>query len=238
MSLSGAEAPSLAALNGSLVINMGTATPNLITEYTLALRAYNATGNPVLLDPVGAGATPLRKEALRTLIHAGYFTVIKGNENEIATAWGQVSVVQKGVDSGASTSNAYEKASLVQKLAQREGNVALMTGVTDYLSDGTRTYAIANGHRYLGQITGSGCTLGTTIAAVCAVQRDDFLLATLAGVLLFEVAAERAAGRGDVKGPGSFVPAFLDELNAVANEPMVTKDWGWLRRAKVEIIKL
>ena len=237
MSLSGAEAPSLATLNGSLVINMGTATPALLTEYALALRAYNAAGNPVLLDPVGAGATPLRKEALKTLMRAGYFTVIKGNENEIATVWGEIAVAQKGVDSTASTSTPAEKASLVRQVARREGNVVLMTGVTDYLSDGKRTFAVSHGHPYLGQITGSGCTLGTTIAAVCAVQRDDYLLATLAGLLIFEIAAESAARRDDVRGPGSFVPAFIDELNALTKEVARGHAIG-VDVAKVESVEL
>lgn len=71
-----------------------------------------------------------------------------------------------------------------------------MTGTTDYLSDGERTYAINNGHSYLGSITGSGCTLGTTIAAFLAVHKEDRLLAALAGILMYEIAAEKAAVRG------------------------------------------
>lgn len=71
-----------------------------------------------------------------------------------------------------------------------------MTGTIDYLSDGERTYAIKNGHPYLGSITGSGCTLGTTIAAFLAVHKEDRLLAALSGVLMYEIAAEKAAARG------------------------------------------
>lgn len=71
-----------------------------------------------------------------------------------------------------------------------------MTGSIDYLSDGERTYAIKNGHSYLGSITGSGCTLGTTIAAFLAVHKEDRLLAALSGILMYEVAAEKAAARG------------------------------------------
>jgi thiamine-phosphate diphosphorylase/hydroxyethylthiazole kinase len=71
-----------------------------------------------------------------------------------------------------------------------------MTGTVDYLSDGERTYAIHNGHSYLGNITGSGCTLGTTIAAFLAVHKEDRLLAALSGILMYEIAAEQAAVRG------------------------------------------
>lgn len=88
-----------------------------------------------------------------------------------------------------------------------------MTGMTDLVSDGRRVFAIDNGHEYLGMITGTGCTLGTTISAMVAAWYDkDRLAAVLAGILLFEVAAEMAAQKGTVEGPGSFVPAFLDSL--------------------------
>ena len=230
----GEEAKDLAGLGGALVVNMGTVTPDGLTNYIQAIRAYNEIGGPVLFDPVGAGATAVRRQAVKTLMSNGYFDVIKGNENEIATVLGESTVQQKGVDTGTSTTDETAKAQLVKKLAARERNVVLMTGKTDYLSDGGRTYAIQNGHDFLGRITGSGCTLGTTIAAVLAVHREDRLLAALAGVLLFEIAAERAGRREDVKGPGTFVPAFLDQLHMISQGALQDDDFDWLMEAKVE----
>ena len=212
----GEEAKDLAALGGALVVNMGTVTPDGLLNYASAIRAYNEVGGPILFDPVGAGATEVRRQAVRTLMSNGYFDVIKGNENEIRTVLGESGGQQKGVDSGTSTSTEEEKVRLVRELAIRERNVILMTGMTDYLSDGDRTFRIHNGHPFLGQITGSGCTLGTTIAAFLAVHKEDKLLAALAGILMFEIAAEQAAKREDVKGSGTFVPAFLDQLSAIA----------------------
>ena len=229
----GEEAKDLAKLGGSLVVNMGTVTPDGINNYVSAIQAYNEVGGPVLLDPVGAGATAIRREAVKTLMNNGYFNLIKGNENEIRTVLGESMGQQKGVDSGASTSDGKEKVRIVKKLAVRERNIILMTGKTDYLSDGVRTYAIQNGHPYLGSITGSGCTLGTTIAAFLAIHRDDNLLAALAGILMYEIAAERAAVRDDVKGPGSFVPAFLDQLYLLAADAS-QDDAEWLKAARVE----
>ena len=229
----GEEAKDLANLGGALVINMGTVTPDGLTNYVNAIQAYNEAGGPVLFDPVGAGATAIRREAVKTLMINGYFDLIKGNENEIRTVLGESTGQQKGVDSGTSTSNEKEKVRIVKKLAIRERNIILMTGKTDYLSDGERTYAIQNGHLYLSSITGSGCTLGTTIAAFLAVNRDDRLLAALAGILMYELAAERAASRDDVKGPGSFVPAFLDQLYLLAADAS-QDDSEWLKAAKVE----
>ena len=212
----GEEAKDLAALGGALVVNMGTVTPDGLLNYASAIRAYNEVGGPILFDPVGAGATEVRRQAVKTLMSNGYFDVIKGNENEIRTVFGEGEGQQKGVDNGTSTSTEEEKVRLVRELAIRERNVILMTGMTDYLSDGDRTFRIHNGHPFLGQITGSGCTLGTTIAAFLAVHKEDKLLAALAGILMFEIAAEQAAKREDVKGPGTFVPAFLDQLSAIA----------------------
>ncbi|KAL2047137.1 hypothetical protein N7G274_001156 [Stereocaulon virgatum] len=228
----GEEAKDLARLGGALVINMGTVTPEGLLNYTSAMRAYNEVGGPILFDPVGAGATEVRRRAVKTLMSNGYFNVIKGNENEILTVLGESTGQQKGVDSGASTSEEAEKVRLVKTLAARERNVVLMTGKTDYLSDGDRTYTIQNGHAYLGRITGSGCTLGTTIAAFLAVHKEDRLLAALAGILMFEIAAEQAAARDDVKGPGTFVPAFLDQLYHISADASEDNS-GWLKAAKL-----
>ncbi|KAL3417324.1 thiamine biosynthetic bifunctional [Phlyctema vagabunda] len=236
MANNGDEAVDLAQLGGALVINMGTTTGEGLQNFSKALKAYNHTGGPVVFDPVGAGATTVRRGAVKILMAAGYFDLIKGNEGEIKTVFGQV-VQQRGVDSGASSSDAIEKATLVRDLAARERNIVLMTGVVDYVSDGEYTFGIKNGHELLGQITGSGCVLGTILSAMMAVSRDDKLLAAVAGLLQYEIAAEIAAVRDDVKGPGTFVPALIDELYNI-RKATADGDLKWLERAKVEAIAL
>ena len=235
MANDGEEAEDLAKLEGALVINMGSATPEGISNYIRAIRAYNNQGGPVLFDPVGAGATRVRREAVSNLMANGYFDVIKGNENEIATVFGSTIVQQRGVDSSQSQTSIAEKARLVKRLAARERNVVLMTGKIDCLSDGDRTFVVKNGHSLLAQITGSGCTLGTTIAACTVAEKDDKLLATLAGLLLFEIAAEDAAGRTEVRGPGTFVAAFIDALSHIAHQAELGQT-AWIEAAKVETI--
>lgn len=236
MSNYGEEAADLCKLGGGLVINMGTVTPDGLLNYAQALRAYNLVGGPVVFDPVGGGATAVRRSAVKTLMAAGYFDVIKGNEGEIKTVWGSV-VQQRGVDSGASTSSDLEKATLVRDLAAREGNIIVMTGATDFVSDGDRTFTISNGHELLGRITGSGCVLGTTISLMLAASRADKLLATIAGMLHYEIAAEIAAAREDVKGPGTFVPALIDELYNI-QKATSSGDNGWMEKAKVKAINV
>lgn len=232
----GEEAGDLCKLGGALVINMGTVTPEGLENYAKALRAYNLEGGPIVFDPVGGGATAVRRSAIRTLLAAGYFDVIKGNEGEIKTVFGSV-VQQRGVDSGTSTLNDHEKATLVRDLAARERNVVVMTGAIDFVSDGDRTYSITNGHELLGRITGSGCVLGTTISLMLAVSRGDKLLATIAGLLHYEIAAEIAAVRDDVKGPGTFVPALIDELYNI-QKATTAGNLEWLERAKVTAIRI
>lgn len=236
MSNNSLEAADLAALGGSLVINMGTTTPEMRANHLGSLAAYNAVGGAVLLDPVGAGATEQRREGVKALMKGGYFDVIKGNEGEIRTVSGAAGVKQHGVDSGASALSLQQRAKLVKEVAARERNVILMTGSTDIVSDGQRTFAVSNGHALLGEITGSGCTLGTTIASYLAVEKSDKLLAVLAGLLHYEIAGERAAARKEsVRGPGSFIPAFIDELYLIKQES-IAGDGKWAEAAQVNVI--
>lgn len=142
---------------------------------------------------------------------------------------------QRGVDSSSTLSHA-EKVQLVRELATREQAIVVMTGKTDLVSDGSRTVAIANGHEYLGMITGTGCTLGTTISAMVAASREkeDRLAAVVAGILLFEIAAETAASKNSVEGPGSFVPAFLDALYRIRTAT-AAGDVSWLDGEKITL---
>lgn len=256
MSENGPEAADLACLGGGLVINMGTATPEKLRTFAAGLKAYNGVGSPVLLDPVGGGATAARREAIKNLLAAGFFSIIKGNEGEIGAVVTAGAIArqlqsshqkqqqqqqQRGVDSGPSTLSHEEKIERVTSLAQREHCIVLMTGSTDYLSDGQRTATISNGSPFLGKITGAGCALGSVIASYAAVYAQDRFLATLAALLHYEIAAENAQARTElVRGPGSFIPAFLDELFLLGEEVKVGKGLAeegvLLSRAKVELV--
>lgn len=182
-----------------------------------------------------AGATSVRRSAVKTLLAAGHFTVIKGNEGEIQTLHG-ASVTQRGVDSSSDLDVA-QKARLARDLARRQNCVVLVTGVTDILSDGKRTIRVDNGHEFLGMITGTGCTLGTTVSAMVAAHRTDPLVAAVAGTAMFGVAAEMAAVRTEVRGPGTFVPAFLDELYAI-RKATSGSDMRWLTMVKVQALEV
>lgn len=243
MSNNGAEAPDLAKLGGGLVINMGTATPDALLNHRLAIAAYNASGSPIVLDPVGAGATSARRDALAYLLASGYFSLIKGNEREIlavAQASGftvvskEEATQQRGVDSGDAMYSLEQRAYIVKRIALRERNVVLMTGATDVISDGQRTYAVSNGHAFLGMVTGSGCTLGTTISAYMAASPDDKFMAAAAGLLHYEVAAEEAGKRA--RGPGTFIPEFIDELYKRRMDVVGGKSYEAAEWLKVQVL--
>uniref|UniRef100_A0A093XQ38 hydroxyethylthiazole kinase n=2 Tax=Talaromyces marneffei PM1 TaxID=1077442 RepID=A0A093XQ38_TALMA len=239
MSQYGDEAKDLAVHKGGLVINMGTLTSASIGEYLKAVKAYNSNGNPVVLDPVGAGATAIRRDAVKTLMAGGYFDLIKGNEREITQIYGNThNLTQRGVDSGPSALNDVEKATLARDLARRERNIVLLTGKIDYLSDGNRVIAVKNGHELLSKATGTGCAIGTVCSAYLAAYRENKFLAVLAGLLMYEIAAENAAAKDTVHGPGTFLPAFLDEIHSIWQKAS-DGDLAWAQgRAKIEEVQL
>lgn len=117
----------------------------------------------------------------------------------------------------------------------------MLSGPTDYLSDGSTVIRLSNGHELLGQITGAGCMLGTTIAAFCGAASiaasssrkgslvdGDMLLATAGATLALTIAAQQAASREEVRGPGTFLPALIDELAMLTPEIV-------LRTAVIEV---
>src|SRR5947207_11179589 len=114
------EAADLVNNGGALLINMGTLNSESVGNYIQAIRAYNGCGNPVVFDPVGAGASDVRRNAVKELMSGGYFDLIKGNESELKQIHGCVPGRQVGVDSGPSTMSSKEKATMVQELARRE----------------------------------------------------------------------------------------------------------------------
>lgn len=161
--------------------------------------------------------------------------MIKGNESEIQTLHG-ATVTQRGVDSDSNLSVS-QRASLVRSLASSTSSVVLMTGKTDILSDGRRVFRIDNGHEILGAITGTGCTLGTTISAAVAAYPGDRLVAAVAATAMFGWVAELAMECGEVVGPGTFVPVFLDKLYSI-KETAKLGDVSWSDMLKIQAVEV
>ncbi|KAI0066253.1 thiamine biosynthetic bifunctional enzyme [Artomyces pyxidatus] len=230
------EQAELARAPGGLLINFGT-----IGDLAGMLEAghhANLNGKPVVFDPVGVGATAHRRQVSRQLLNTWQATVIKGNAAEIGTLAALDEVKAQGVDS---VGGFRDPAAVVRLLARQERCIVLLSGPVDYVSDGTTVLKLGNGHELLGQITGAGCILGTAVAAFCGASsmasgdlgagtlvKGDMLIAAAAGTLALTIAAELAAGRSEVRGPGTFLPVLIDELAALTEEKI-------LSRAKIEV---
>ncbi|KAG8764212.1 hypothetical protein FRC12_008235 [Ceratobasidium sp. 428] len=231
------EMDDLGAVIGGLLINFGTITSK--AGMLIAGQAANKNKKPVVFDPVGVGATAFRRETASELLNTWQASIIKGNAAEIGAILGSSEVAARGVDSVGPGFT--DPASIVRTLAKRERCIIVMTGKTDYISDGYTAVAISNGHPLMGDVTGSGCIVGTAIAAFAAAARlempesqddegrmvrGDMFQAAVAGVLAITVAAEIAAERPDVKGTGTFFNALIDELynlkpGTLANKAMI-----------------
>jgi hydroxyethylthiazole kinase len=203
------EVEEMVSLADALVLNIGTLSPHWVDAMLLAGKAANEHGIPVVLDPVGAGATRYRTETARRLLDEVKVTVLRGNHGEVATLVG-VEAEVRGVESiGAGG----EPADLARAAARNLGLVASVTGPVDHVSDGDRVLAVANGHELLAAVTGTGCMSSAITGCFLAVARDRLLEAAAVALAAFGVAGEDAAR--DAKGPGSFHVGLYDALAAL-----------------------
>jgi hydroxyethylthiazole kinase len=198
------EVEEMVARAGALVLNLGTPTPERVRSMSAAGRKANELGAPIVLDPVGVGATSLRSGSAARLLDELDIAIVRGNLGE-ASALAGVGGEVRGVESVSGGA----PVEVAQRLARQRGSTVAITGERDIVSDGQRTIAVDNGHHWLTTITGSGCMATAMVAAFAAVERDATLAAT-AGLACFGLAAERAAEVA--QGPASFKVALLDAL--------------------------
>jgi hydroxyethylthiazole kinase len=203
------EVLDMVAIAQSVVINIGTLEPAWIDSMCMALSATSKRGIPMVLDPVGAGATPYRNASIERLLATAAPTVIRGNASEIMSMAG-ASVQTKGVDSSAS---AFEAMGFARTLVERTSGVVCVSGATDHVVDQTRWALLTNGHPWMTKITGVGCSATALIGAFCAVQPDAWR-ATVSAMALMGVVGEVAAEKATVRrqGVGTMQTLMLDEL--------------------------
>ncbi len=207
------EVAEMTALAGALVLNPGTLTPAWVESMLIAGRKANERGIPIVLDPVGAGATTLRTETNLRLLDELQIAVVRGNSGEIGALSGAGGIV-KGVESVEGVSDPVEVA---QSMARAHGVVVAITGKRDVIADGKRVLGVDNGHQWLTTITGTGCMATTMVAAFAAVERD-YLVAAAGALACFGLAAEQAAEKAH--GPASFKVALFDQLYNLTPEEL------------------
>lgn len=207
------EVCEMVRLAGALVLNPGTLNPEWVEAMVLAGREARALGIPVVLDPVGAGATSLRTEANLRLLREVRPTIVRGNAGEIAALTGAGGTV-KGVES---IGGPEDLGALAREAAQAWNCTVAVTSAVDYVSDGTRLAAVENGSPWLKTLTGTGCTATTLVAAFAAVE-EDALVAGASGLACLGYAAEVAAA--EARGPASFKVALYDALYNLTPEAL------------------
>ena len=207
------EVEDMVAFAGALVLNIGTLTDDWISSMIKAGKKASELGTPIILDPVGSGATPLRTNSAKSIISQTKTRVIRGNASEILSLRDENSKT-KGVDSIHSVEEAAEAA---RNLAEELQTTLAITGPVDLITDGAKVLRVSNGHPLMAYVTGTGCTATATIGAFLAVDSDP-LSATATALAFFGLAGEIAAETASA--PGTFMIRLLDALYSITPEQL------------------
>ncbi len=207
-----AEVEEMVSFASALVLNIGTLQEDWVESMIWAARAANLKGIPVILDPVGAGATRLRTESAKRIVAECAITVLRGNASEIFSL-GSGEVRTRGVDSSLVFTDDMVEAAVIMS---REMNcVVAISGPEDCITDGKRVFRVSNGHPLMTKVTGMGCGLSAVAGAFCAVDPADPAKATAAAFGLYGLCGDLAIGISDR--PASFSTAFTDQLYAIGD---------------------
>ena len=199
------EMADMVGIASALVINIGTLSGPWVQAMFKAAERARERGLPIVLDPVGAGATPYRTETARSLMEAFRPAILRGNASEIMAVCGDA-VRTKGVDS---TEASHDALAAAQAIHETWGSVVCISGATDYIVGGPEVLRVANGHPMMTRVTGLGCTASALCGAFAAVGQD-YARAAAQAMTVMGVAGELAAAGAD--GPGTLQVRFLDAL--------------------------
>jgi len=211
MVIDAGEAAQFSAIADALLINVGTLTEPRAAAMQAAVESAVRAGKPWTLDPVAVGALTLRSQFCQQLL-AHHPAAIRGNASEIMALAG-MSGGGRGVDTTDSAAAALPAA---QALARQVNAIVAVTGEVDYVTDGQRIVAVTGGDPLMTRVVGTGCALSAVVAASCALPGDRLDNVASACALMKRAGGIAASGRG----PGSFVPAFLDALYALDGEAL------------------
>lgn len=212
MSAAMEEMEEVPALSNALVINIGTLIGKDPDAVVLAGKTANRVGIPVVLDPVGVGATSYRRNTVERLLKEVKFALVRGNAGELATI-AQVNWQAKGVDAGQGSA---DLAQIAATVAQKYGCVAAISGATDYISDGKRHAQLNNGTPMFPKITASGCLLSAVCGAFLAIaDAEHYFDAVVEACTAYAIAGELAAKNLQPHQLGQFNIGLLDQLAAI-----------------------
>lgn len=199
------EVADMASLASALVLNIGTLTSDFVDSMLLAGISANRKNIPVVLDVCGAGATKFRDDKCTLILDEVHVSIIKGNSSEIARTAGE-DVQTRGVDAAFVEKNLRD---IARDLARKRECTVVITGKEDTVADENRVVRVLNGHPMMADIVGTGCMATSVIGTFAAVEKD-YVAASVAGLVCYEVAAEIAAK--NASGPGSFKEKLFDAV--------------------------
>ncbi|ARS89636.1 hydroxyethylthiazole kinase [Natrarchaeobaculum aegyptiacum] len=200
------DAGEMGAAADAVLFNTGQVPENRVEAMLEVGQVASERGIPIVLDPVGVGSTPTRQTVAERLLSELEFAAIKGNYGEISALAG-VEADVRGVES---VGEYDEIEATARSLADSTGAVVVASGVEDIVATGDAAHRLSVGHERLGEVVGTGCMLGGTVAAFCGALEDDHA-AALQATLTFGIAGERAAEM-DHSGPGTYRAAFEDAV--------------------------
>jgi len=210
------EVAEMVAGADACLLNMGTVDEAGEATMLAAGEAANDAGVPLVVDPVGMGATPTRTRVGTRLVEELDVTIVKGNHAEISALAGEDAEV-RGVESVGEYADVAEAA---LSCAREHDTVAVASGETDVVAGPGTAYEVSAGDEMMGRVVGTGCMLGVTLATFAAgVGVDRPLEAALSGTVAFGLAGERAAADGEWNGPASYRIAFLDTVAGMRSDP-------------------
>ena len=212
------EIDEIVSAAGAVVINIGTLKPEMTEAMLAAGKKANEVGVPVILDPVGAGASKLRNDVSAQLLEQVKFQVIRGNMSEIRA-------LAKGVDAGgsdaASLENIEASVSVVRQLSEKLGCAVAATGALDIIAAGDTAYAIQNGHPMLEDVTGTGCMTSSLAGSYCGAGLNLPVAEAVTAVLVMCIAGEKAqefAAKHAEGGIGTFREKLFDYVYTLSEQ--------------------
>ncbi|TYB34355.1 MAG: hydroxyethylthiazole kinase [Flexistipes sinusarabici] len=201
------EVEEIASVSSAVILNIGTIQHSWLESMILAGKTANKNRIPVVLDPVGSGATKLRTEAVKRIFDEVKIDIFRGNTSEIMSVISE-GVQTKGVDSTLSLNKELQES--IKNLAKEKKCVVVASGKEDFITNGKESWLTKNGHPVMTKVTGTGCGLSAVTGAFCSVLTENKLKAGVAASALFSSCGEKAAKISSK--PGSFMTAFLDTL--------------------------
>ena len=208
------DAVAITAICGGLTINIGTLNKRTVATMHAAGKRAGELGHPIVLDPVGAGASPLRTQTAGSLADELPVAVVRGNMSEIKAMAGAAAStrgVDANPDDAVTDENLAASAAFARQVAEKLGCVVAVTGAIDLVADKDRAVAVRNGDAIMGKITGTGCMLSCVTGAYVTANPEHPLEAAVAAIAGWGLAGEVARGRmGELDGNGSFRTYLLD----------------------------